>query len=79
MEVGSHVHMPDRTVCVHCGVVGFVRRERVIQGQRVYADYYCGHCEHGWQVAEENERRQSPRTARRRGTEPPDRSRSRSS
>ena len=67
--------MPDRTACIHCGVVGFVRRERVIQGERAYADYYCGHCEHAWQIAEQHERRQSPRTVRRPGNKAFDQSR----
>jgi hypothetical protein len=66
--------MTDRTACAHCGKVGFVRRERVITGNNVFVDHYCGRCEHAWQVAEANERRALPRTTPA-VTERPDRSR----
>jgi hypothetical protein len=39
--------MPD-TPCVHCGTVGFVRRERVVNGDVVAIDYSCGRCLRSW-------------------------------
>ena len=56
--------MPDRTPCVHCQRVGFVRRERVIKGGLATSAYYCGACEYGWSVRDHNERRLAPRVAK---------------
>jgi hypothetical protein len=44
--------MPDRTRCIHCRTVGFVRWEHVIKGGVSYRDYFCGHCDRSWRVAE---------------------------
>lgn len=54
--------MPSTTPCVHCGVVGNVRWERVITGTVILVEYYCGRCEHVWRVREDEERRDTPRT-----------------
>ena len=42
--------MPDRTVCVHCGKIGFVRREHVIKSGNAMTAFYCGACNRSWQV-----------------------------
>jgi len=42
--------MPYTTPCVHCGVVGNVRWERVLTGTVSFVEYYCGRCEHVWRV-----------------------------
>jgi hypothetical protein len=65
--------MLEKTPCVHCGNVGFVRWERVLLGDRAFVDFYCGQCEHAWRMAETGERRARPRV--RRYTELPDYSR----
>lgn len=44
--------MPAQTRCIHCHTVGFVRREHVIVGGNSVIEYYCGHCDHAWTVAE---------------------------
>ena len=66
--------MPSVTRCVHCGVVGYVRWERVITGTLTVVEYYCGNCEHVWRQREDEERREQPRAAP--VTDRPDRSRS---
>jgi hypothetical protein len=53
--------MPSTTRCVHCGVVGYVRWERVIKGTVTVIEYYCGNCEHVWRHREDEERREPPR------------------
>jgi hypothetical protein len=50
--------MPDRTRCIHCLTVGFVRWENVIKGGVAYRDYFCGHCERSWRVAEQDRERE---------------------
>ena len=42
--------MPERTVCVQCNHVGLVREERVLMGSVLTLQYYCGRCEHSWNV-----------------------------
>ena len=44
--------MPDGTRCLHCHRVGFVRIERVAQGDRAITDYYCAACERGWAISD---------------------------
>jgi len=44
--------MPDRTPCIHCRTVGFVRWEHVFKGGVAYRDYFCGHCERTWRIAD---------------------------
>jgi hypothetical protein len=44
--------MPDAP-CVRCGTVGFVRRERIITGEKVAVEYSCGRCQHHWQLEED--------------------------
>jgi hypothetical protein len=62
--------MPHDTTCIQCGRAGFVRMERVIKGLELQLSYYCGACDHTWQVRQED-----PRVAQRRATlrEKPDR------
>ena len=56
--------MPATIPCAHCGQVGFVRWEHVIQGDEAATEYYCGRCEHEW-VIRDHERRHAPRPAKR--------------
>ena len=42
--------MPQHTPCERCHRVGLVRLERIITGTQVTLAYYCGACEHSWQV-----------------------------
>jgi hypothetical protein len=60
--------VPSTTPCVHCGVVGNVRWERVLTGTISFVEYYCGRCEHVWRVEEGDERSQA--VDRRRGSRP---------
>lgn len=46
--------VPDKTRCPRCRKVGFVRLENVIKGGRAERHYYCGSCNHDWQVVEES-------------------------
>jgi hypothetical protein len=41
--------MPDRTACKYCGKTGFVRRERVLKGDRATDAFYCGACNRSWE------------------------------
>ena len=43
--------VPDRTVCPHCGKVGFVRREHVVKGGTATTLFYCGACNRAWEAA----------------------------
>lgn len=47
--------MPDKTRCIHCHTVGFVRWEHVIKGGVAYRDYFCGHCDRSWRVLESDD------------------------
>jgi hypothetical protein len=47
--------MPD-TLCVSCGIVGFVRRERIITGLHVEVEYTCGRCQHVWRTPDARKR-----------------------
>jgi hypothetical protein len=67
--------MPAQTPCIHCKTVGFVRREHVITGGKAVVEYYCGHCEHAWVVAD-NSRGNVERRPKRKLHAKPDRSRS---
>jgi hypothetical protein len=63
--------MPDRTPCVLCRKVGFIRFERVIRAGRSERHFYCGACTHAWIVADDGDS-----TAKHEpGAIPPDRSR----
>jgi transcription elongation factor Elf1 len=44
--------MPDKTSCLRCGRVGFVRTETVIKGGDSYTAFYCGACESMWTEAD---------------------------
>jgi hypothetical protein len=44
--------MPAQTRCIHCRTIEFVRREHVIVGANAVIEYYCGHCDHAWSVAD---------------------------
>jgi len=46
--------MPDKTRCIHCRTVGFVRWEHVIKGGLAYREYFCGHCDRSWRVDDSN-------------------------
>ena len=37
-----------QTRCIHCHVVGFVRKERVIAGRSSGIHLHCGHCNYSW-------------------------------
>jgi len=50
--------MPDRTACVHCGKVGFVRRENVIKGGVTTTVFYCGACNRTWEAREDDDGRE---------------------
>ena len=63
--------MPSTTSCVHCGIVGNVRWERVLKGTVSFVEYYCGRCEHIWRVDDERPSTLQPPEAK------PERSRAR--
>jgi len=42
--------MTARAICPSCGKADLTRIERVIQGTQIYLSYYCGECEHVWQI-----------------------------
>ena len=44
--------MLPRTRCPNCGESELTRIERVIQGTQILLSYYCGGCEHVWQIAD---------------------------
>ena len=60
--------VPVRTKCPRCRKVGFVRLENVIKAGRAERHYYCGACNHNWQVVEEAE---PPRGGRGGSSTPP--------
>src|SRR5687767_10530462 len=67
--------MPAEIPCALCGIVGFVRAERVITGEKITIEYHCGRCERAWSVTQDErrglpDRRQAPRTERRKPREP---------
>jgi hypothetical protein len=45
--------MPDKTVCPICKKTGFVRFETVLTRGQVHRAYYCGSCNHSWEIAED--------------------------
>ena len=46
--------MPSTTPCVHCGIVGSVRWERVLTGTVIFVEYFCGRCEHVWRLDQDD-------------------------
>ena len=66
--------MAFSTPCPHCHRTGFVRLEHVITGGRVVEAYYCGACDHHWEVQQVGSSQR--RTRRSASRERPDRSRS---
>jgi len=42
--------MPQNTACERCQRIGFVRLEHIITGTKVTLAYYCGACDHSWQM-----------------------------
>ena len=52
--------MPDRTLCPHCGKIGFVRRERVIKGGHTLTAFYCGSCNRSWEIEETDDTPRPP-------------------
>jgi hypothetical protein len=67
--------MPAQTPCVHCGTVGFVRREYIITAKASLVQHYCGHCNHSWVDPEKDERRTQLRAIDLAPTDQPDHSR----
>jgi len=57
--------MPENSPCAYCGVVGFVRRERIIRGDTAFSQYDCGSCGRSWTVSDGGERREGPAERRR--------------
>src|SRR5687767_6270473 len=49
IQAGQEMILP-RSTCPSCGNAGLTRIERVIQGTQVFLSYYCGACEHVWQI-----------------------------
>ena len=43
--------MSHNMPCERCQRVGLVRVERIITGKMVTLAYFCGACEHSWQMA----------------------------
>jgi hypothetical protein len=52
--------MPDRTRCIACNRVGFVRREHVIEKGKSHIQYYCGSCEKTWTVPDSDAMTERP-------------------
>ena len=65
--------MPATTACAHCGVVGLVRSERVVKGYHSLVRYYCGACDHTWDVVRDDDAKGRPKKSA--ALERPDRSR----
>jgi hypothetical protein len=42
--------MPDKTPCLYCERVGFVRTEHTLKAAIATTDYYCGSCDRSWSV-----------------------------
>jgi hypothetical protein len=42
--------VPTKTPCVRCKKTGFVRVEHVIKADTAERHFYCGACDHTWQV-----------------------------
>jgi len=53
-KIATRLHpvMPDRTPCIYCHKVGFVRRERMIAHGKATTIFYCGACNKSWEVVE---------------------------
>jgi hypothetical protein len=41
-KLASHAKVEPDTRCVRCGLVGYVRRERIVSGMHVELEYTCG-------------------------------------
>lgn len=52
--------MPDRTRCVACGRIGFVRREQVFEKGKALTDFYCGVCNKSWREERDAEQAHRP-------------------
>lgn len=39
-----------RASCPSCGDAGLTRIEHLIHGTQIFLSYYCGACEHVWQI-----------------------------
>lgn len=48
--------MTDRTACIYCDTIGFVRWENVIRGGTAYREFFCGRCQRSWRVDEGGDR-----------------------
>jgi len=64
--------MAPNTVCIHCGAVGFVRREHVVKAKEAYTQHYCGLCNRAWATSDDNAPSSATQAA---PTDAPDRSR----
>jgi hypothetical protein len=49
--------MPFSTPCVRCEKIGLVRTEREITGKTLTVLYYCGACQHTWNIVQDDPRR----------------------
>jgi transposase-like protein len=45
--------VPDKTPCPRCEKIGLVRFENVIKAGLAERHYYCGGCNHSWQVKDD--------------------------
>jgi hypothetical protein len=71
-NLGNHPAIPimskGQPPCPRCEDDLFVRKEQIISGRRFIQAFYCGRCNHEWQVAElagdTPERRQRERRTR---------------
>lgn len=60
--------MPNRVLCPHCRKTGLVRRERIVKGSTSHVAYFCGACQHTWDLADvqrdTDAKRQAPSKSR---------------
>ena len=57
--------MPQNTPCERCHRVGLVHVERIITGTRVTLVYFCGACDHTWEMVTPDPHRSGQVTLRR--------------
>jgi hypothetical protein len=65
--------MTGKTPCIHCGVIGYVRKEQVIKANEAYTRFYCRCCEGAWPATDSGDTEQ---VHKERTPDKPDRSRS---
>ena len=47
--------MPDKTACPRCKKIGFVRLETVLSRGKEIRSFYCGACDHSWEISSEGQ------------------------